>query len=126
VDGGNRALLRDGSEFQGWQCMTRLTSSFWVQAYIKKLNLIGVPAFVVSHGDDTAGAIIVKVNKLNGDAILFERSFSLEKNISQWSKSQSGDEKELDELLSRQLSRDSDLWIVEIESRQGNAYLDDI
>ena len=35
---------------------------------------MGVPAFVVSHGDDTAGAIIVKVNKLNGDAILFERS----------------------------------------------------
>ena len=42
--------------------MSRLTSSFWVQAYIKKLNLLGVPAFVVSHGDDTAGAIIVKVN----------------------------------------------------------------
>mgnify|MGYP005696020841 FL=1 len=106
--------------------MTRLTSSFWVQAYIKRLNLIGVPAFVVSHGDDTAGAIIVKVNKLNGDAVLFERSFSLEKNINQWSKFQSGDEKELDELLSRQLSRDSDLWIIEIESRQGDAYLDDM
>ena len=59
--------------------MNRLTSSFWVQAYIKKLNLLGVPAFVVSHGDDTAGAIIVKVNKLNGDAVLFERSFSLDK-----------------------------------------------
>ena len=106
--------------------MTRLTSSFWVQAYIKKLNLMGVPAFVVSHGDDTAGAIIVKVTKLNGAAILFDKSFSLEKNISLWSKSQSGDEKELDELLSRQLSRDSDLWIIEIESRQGDAYLDDI
>ena len=106
--------------------MTRLTSSFWVQAYIKRLSLIGVPAFVVSHGDDTAGAIIVKVNKLNGDAVLFERSFSLEDNIIQWSKFQSGDEKELDELLSRQLSRDSDLWIIEIESRQGDAYLDDI
>ena len=106
--------------------MTRLTSSFWVQAYIKRLNLLGVPAFVVSHGDDKAGAIIIKVNKLNGDAILFERSFSLEKDISQWSISQSGDEKELDQLLSRQLSRDNDLWIVEIESRQGDAYLDDI
>ena len=32
--------------------MTRLTSSFWVQAYIKRLNLMGVSAFVVSHGDD--------------------------------------------------------------------------
>ena len=94
--------------------MNRLTSLFWVQAYIKKLNLLGVPAFVVSHGDDTAGAIIVKVNKLNGDAVLFERSFSLDKNLNQWSKFESGDEKELDELLSRQLSRDRDLWIVEI------------
>ena len=106
--------------------MNRLTSSFWVQAYIKKLNLLGVPAFVVSHGDDTAGAIIVKVNKLNGDAGLFERSFSLDKNLNQWSKFESGDEKELDELLSRQLSRDRDLWIVEIESREGDPFLDDI
>ena len=106
--------------------MNRLTSSFWVQAYIKKLNLQGVPAFVVSHGDDTAGAIIVKVNKLNGDAVLFERSFSLDKNLNQWSKFESGDEKELDELLSRQLSRDRDLWIVEIESREGDPFLDDI
>ena len=106
--------------------MKRLTSSFWVQAYIKKLNLLGVPAFVVSHGDDTAGAIIVKVNKLNGDAVLFERSFSLDKNLNQWSKFESGDEKELDELLSRQLSRDRDLWIVEIESREGDPFLDDI
>ena len=106
--------------------MNRLNSSFWVQAYIKKLNLLGVPAFVVSHGDDTAGAIIVKVNKLNGDAVLFERSFSLDKNLNQWSKFESGDEKELDELLSRQLSRDRDLWIVEIESREGDPFLDDI
>ena len=106
--------------------MNRLTSSFWVQAYIKKLNLLGVSAFVVSHGDDTAGAIIVKVNKLNGDAVLFERSFSLDKNLNQWSKFESGDEKELDELLSRQLSRDRDLWIVEIESREGDPFLDDI
>ena len=106
--------------------MSRLTSSFWVQAYIKKLNLLGVPAFVVSHGDDTAGAIIVKVNKLNGDAVLFERSFSLDKNLNQWSKFESGDEKELDELLSRQLSRDRDLWIVEIESREGDPFLDDV
>ncbi|GIR85513.1 MAG: GTP-binding protein [Rhodobacterales bacterium] len=106
--------------------MNRLTSSFWVQAYIKKLNLLGVPAFVVSHGDDTAGAIIVKVNKLNGDAVLFERSFSLDKNLNQWSKFESGDEKRLDELLSRQLSRDRDLWIVEIESREGDPFLDDI
>ena len=106
--------------------MNRLTSSFWVQAYIKKLNLLGVPAFVVSHGDDTAGAIIVKVNKLNGDAVLFERSFSLDKNLNQWSKFESGDEKELDKLLSRQLSRDRDLWIIEIESREGDPFLDDI
>ena len=106
--------------------MSRLTSSFWVQAYIKKLNLLGVPAFVVSHGDDTAGAIILKVNKLNGDAVLFERSFSLDKNLNQWSKFESGDEKELDELLARQLSRDRDLWIVEIESREGDPFLDDV
>ena len=63
---------------------------------------------------------------LMNDAVLFERSFSLDKNLNQWSKFESGDEKELDELLSRQLSRDRDLWIVEIESREGDPFLDDI
>ena len=39
--------------------MARLTASFWVHAYLARLRLADIPAFVVAHGDDTAGARLV-------------------------------------------------------------------
>ena len=48
--------------------MTRLTARFWVDAYLARLRFADIPAFVVSHGDDTAGAVLVKANPLDGRA----------------------------------------------------------
>ena len=42
----------------------RLTSDFWVAAYRQILSLHGIPCFVVAHGDDTAGAVLIKLNTL--------------------------------------------------------------
>jgi hypothetical protein len=39
-----------------------------VQAYLARLRLADIPAFVVAHGDDTAGAVLVKLNTLDGQA----------------------------------------------------------
>ena len=50
--------------------MTRLTADFWVHAYLARLRLADIPAFVVAHGDDTAGAVAVKLNTLDGKAAL--------------------------------------------------------
>ena len=49
--------------------MARLTASFWVQAYLARLRLADIPAFVVAHGDDTGGAVLVKLNTLDGQAL---------------------------------------------------------
>ncbi|MBT6345044.1 MAG: DUF1491 family protein, partial [Tateyamaria sp.] len=35
--------------------MLRLTSRFWVDAYLTRLRAEGILGFVVAHGDDTAG-----------------------------------------------------------------------
>ena len=53
----------------------RLTSRFWVDAYLTRLRLADIPAFVVAHGDDTAGTVMVKLALLNGQARVFERGF---------------------------------------------------
>ena len=39
--------------------MARLTARFWVDAYLARLRVHDIPAFVVAHGDDTGGAVLV-------------------------------------------------------------------
>ncbi len=105
--------------------MTRLTAEFWVQAYLTRLRLADIPAFVTAHGDNTAGAILVKVNTLDGRAGLWHRSFDLLTGARQWAELCSGDEHEVDEAIRRQHGFDPDLWVIEVEDRQGRHLLDE-
>jgi len=61
--------------------MTRLTAAFWVQAYLRRLALENIPAYILAHGDDTAGAVLVKLATLDGQARLFQRGFDLQTGI---------------------------------------------
>jgi hypothetical protein len=103
----------------------RLTSEFWVQAYIQRLQLNEIPVFVVERGDATAGSVLIKLNYLNGSAIAFQRRFDFETDRRVWSTLAEGPEEEVDQSLSREQDFDSDLWIVEVEDRQGRHLLEE-
>lgn len=105
--------------------MTRLTARFWVDAYLARLRLNDIPAFVTAHGDDTGGAIIVKLNTLDGLARLYHRSFDLETGARTWSELSRGSEPDIDASILRQRSFDPDLWVIEVEDRAGRHLLDD-
>ena len=64
--------------------MNRLTSRFWVDAYLTRLRMFDIPAFVVAHGDDTGGAVLVKLSTLDGKAVLYQRSFDLMTGMRNW------------------------------------------
>ncbi|MEM9124757.1 MAG: DUF1491 family protein [Pseudomonadota bacterium] len=104
--------------------MTRLTAEFWVHAYLARLRLQEIPAFVVAHGDDTAGAVMVKLNTLDGQAIAFQRSFDLMSGARQWVELSKGSEAAVDQAIARQRDFDPDLWVIEVEDRQGRHLLD--
>lgn len=104
--------------------MGRLTSRFWVDAYIARLRLEGIPAFVVAHGDDTAGSVLVKLNTLDGSASLFQRSYDLLADKRGWAVLVEGEERSVDETIARQRGFDPDLWVLEVEDRQGRHLLD--
>ena len=104
--------------------MPRLTSRFWVDAYLTRLRFADVPGFVVAHGDDTGGAVLVKLNTLDGQAVLFQRSFDLMSDARVWSELASGPEAEVDAAVARQRGFDPDLWVIEVEDRQGRHLLD--
>ncbi|MBK5934841.1 hypothetical protein C8N32_10384 [Rhodovulum imhoffii] len=103
----------------------RLTSEFWVQAYLARLRLEGIPAFVVAHGDDTGGAVLVKLNTLDGQARLFQRSFDIISGARVWMPLAEGNEPEVDGAIARQRGFDPDLWVIEVEDRAGRHLLDD-
>ncbi|MDT8327627.1 MAG: DUF1491 family protein [Roseovarius sp.] len=105
--------------------MARLTASFWVQAYLTRLRLADIPAFVVAHGDDTGGAVLVKLNTLDGQARAYQRSFDLMSGARAWVVLAEGAEAEVDAAITRQRGFDPDIWVVEVEDRAGRHLLDE-
>ena len=105
--------------------MPRLTSRFWVDAYMKRLRLLDIPAYVVAHGDDTAGSVLVKLNTLDGRARIFQRGYDFAADRNSWATLSEGTEAEVDAALVRQRRFDPDLWVIEVEDRLGRHLLDE-
>jgi Uncharacterized conserved protein len=105
--------------------MARLTADVWVSAYLTRLRLADIPAFVVKKGDATAGAVMVKLNTLDGQAKAFQREFNLMEDRREWVLLAEGEERAVDASLAKQRSFDPDLWIIEVEDRQGRTLLDE-
>lgn len=105
--------------------MARLTADFWVRAYLNRLRLAAIPAYVTAHGDAVAGAVIVKLATMDGRATAFQRSVDIMTGERTWMTLAEGAEAEVDEMLARQRSRDRDLWIIEVEDREGRHLLDE-
>jgi hypothetical protein len=103
--------------------MARLTAEFWVQAYLNRLRLAAIPAYVTARGDKMAGSVIVKVATLDGQAVALQRTFDLMTGERAWIPLAEGAETEVDAVLGRQSARDPDLWIIELEDRQGRHLL---
>lgn len=105
--------------------MTRLTTEIWIAAYLTRCRLATIPAFIVKKGDATAGAVLVKLNTLDGQAICFQRSFDLANGERRWVILAEGEEALVDASIGKQRGFDPDLWVVEIEDRNGRHLLDE-
>lgn len=102
----------------------RLTSDLWVSAYLTRLRLADIAAYITAKGDANAGAIVVKVATPDGRAKAFQRSFDLMSDRRIWVLLVDGAETDVDAAIARQRSRDPDLWVIELEDRHGRTLLD--
>ena len=105
--------------------MIRLTADIWVSAYLTRLRLADIPVFVTAKGDATAGAVLVKLNTLDGQAKAFQRSFDLMSGERSWIVLAEGEDAAVEAALARQRSFDPDLWVIEVEDRKGRHLLDE-
>ena len=104
--------------------MIRLTADLWVAAYLARLRMAAIPAYVMRRGDGTAGAVVVKLATLDGRAVARERVADLMTGGRRWEVLAEGPEPEVDAALARAMGRDPDLWVIEVEDRQGRDLLD--
>jgi hypothetical protein len=103
----------------------RLASGIWVAAYLRRLQISGIAAYVIARGDATAGAVLVKLALMNGTARAYTRGYDLQDGSRVWTVLADGPESEVDAAIARQRGFDPDLWVIEVEDRQGRHLLDE-
>ena len=103
----------------------RLSTKVWVDAYLKRLELEMIPAYIARKGDATAGAVLVKVATLDGRAACYQRSWDLDTGDRTWVVLSEGPEDLVEASISKQASFDPDIWVVELETRDGRHLLDE-
>jgi hypothetical protein len=109
----------------------RLRSDIFVGALIRRAEIEGAAAVLRRRGAAQAGAIFIKVDLLDGRAALFgpapqseEPPAGVDRLFTRLHKEEWIDPASAEERLRREISFDSDLWIVEIEDRNGRPFVD--
>jgi hypothetical protein len=109
----------------------RLKSEIWISAYLRACMARGQQAVLVRRGDAHAGAIFIRIVRLDGTSDLFgpaPAGFEVAESdrcfVSLFPKGPKLD-REIDEFIGRQASFDPDLWVVEVEDRSGRHGLED-
>ena len=105
----------------------RARADLWVEAHIRRCWVSDVPAVLVRRGDDTAGAVLIKLNCFEAGCTVFSAATSLDGGRI-WLRGTGDDpvpEADADAYIARHIARDPDVWVVEIEDREGRHFLDD-
>src|ERR1035437_2449140 len=116
------------------QTAMRLKSGFWVAAYIRRCNVEGLFAAVRRHGAEEAGAIFIKVNRLDGTADLygpapqsaFEEQNPCGRGFSAALKAMPAAEAQVESYLASQVRFDPDLWAIDGKDPAARHFLDQI
>jgi len=112
----------------------RLKSGIWVSAYIRRCQIEGAQAMLRRRGADEAGAVFIKVSRLDGTADVFgpapqtafDEARPSDRAFISALKTKPAPEADAEAYLARQLKFDPDIWIVEVEDRAGRNFLDSV
>ncbi len=104
----------------------RLKAGIFVRAIIRRAEVAGAAAFVVKKGGEEAGAILLKIARLDGTAMVLTQARRGEGELV-WVKplGDSADDVTTSAFFEKQMRYDPDLWIVEIEDRAGRTFVDE-
>lgn len=105
----------------GMAANQRLSTDVWVRAHIRRLIASAIPATVARKGAPESGTVLLKVNLLGDGVKVLSQVRDIQGRLG-WLAAFEGravSEPEADAYLDRQVSVDPDVWIIEIEDREG-------
>jgi hypothetical protein len=111
----------------------RLKSALWVAAYLRRCQVEGLCAVVRRRGAEEAGAIFVRICRLDGTSDLFGPApqsalepGAADRIFAACVASQPAPDADIESRLVRETKFDPDLWIVEVEDRAGRNFLNTV
>jgi len=99
----------------------RLPTELWVSAGLHQCSLDAVPAVVLRKGERQSGTVILKLDRRDRGYLILTQSRDMDGNII-WFPANDGDAltgADAQAYVDRAVSRDPDIWVIEIEHRQG-------
>ncbi len=102
--------------------MPELKTSIWVSALLRRAETGTAYCALTKKGDDDAGAVLVKVCTLDGEALLYQPIRNMQ-GERVWLPKGPLAEREIDQIIARRIKTDPDMWVVEIEDKQGRHFL---
>jgi hypothetical protein len=105
--------------------MVRLKSSLYVQALIRRCETAGASAYLVRRGAEEAGAIFLKLNRLDGTLTVMSPARRGDERVWMRPLGDTAGEARVSEYFAKQVRIDPDIWIVEIEDRGGRSFVDE-
>ena len=105
----------------------RLQTALWVQAHVKRADLAGIPMVVLRKGDAEAGSVLVKLNRREAGCVVLSQSRTPEGELvfMRGTGPEAVPEEEADAYIARQLRYDPDIWVLEIDDRDGRHPFDE-
>ena len=109
--------------------MSGLPSGFLVEAVLKNCDLHCIPYYILQKGNHGSGVIMVKINMLEGRVKLHTQQRDFMNDTLDWVNALDAEEVEevaADTHIAKAKDFDPDLWVIEIEDREGrNPFRDD-
>ena len=99
----------------------RLPTHLWVSAHIRQLNNDGIPAMVLQKGERNSGTLMLKLNMFENGCRVLTQMRDIDGRMGWLAafKGEAVEEPEAEAHIARATGRDPDLWVIEIEDRQG-------
>ena len=104
----------------------QLRADIWIKAQVRVCDISLLPVFIRRRGDPDAGAVILKLDRLNGFSEIFVQARAGDGSLA-WIRGLSDSavaDAEAELYIQRQIRFDPDVWVLEIEDPESCYQLD--
>lgn len=104
----------------------RLPTKLWIDALVRRAQTGAASVYIVQSGDEQRGDILVKVARLDGTGQLLRPVTDMDGKriaLDLTAQGTGPDEASIDVYIAKTRNRDPDMWVIEIEDRDGRHFI---